>query len=164
MRDTVFQWCFYVVYLVYMKIHVATDHAGFAHKEAIKQFIREQDQDIEVIDHGAFELVATDDYPDFIIPCAEAVAEDTQSVGIIFGGSGQGEAMAANRVEGIRAVAYYGGPIEILTLSRAHNNANILSIGARFVTIEETIEAIKVWSEIPFSNDERDIRRIDKLN
>ena len=84
-------------------------------------------------------------------------------VGIIFGASGQGEAMVANRVSGVRAAVYYGGPTDILTLSRAHNNANMLSIGAMFLTIEETINAIAIWSEIPFSADERDIRRLSKF-
>jgi len=83
---------------------------------------------------------------------------------LLFGASGQGEAMVANRVPGVRAAVYYGGPTEILTLSRAHNNANLLSIGAMFVTVEESIAAISIWSEIPFSNDERDIRRLSKFN
>lgn len=145
-----------------MTIHLGSDHAGFAHKQAVKEYFLSLGQ--VVVDHGAMELNEGDDYPDFIVPAATAVSNDNDSVGIIFGGSGQGEAMAANRIEGVRAAVYYGGPIDIVTLSRAHNNANMLSIGARFISIEDTIEAIKVWSEIPFSNDERDIRRIDKLN
>ena len=71
--------------------------------------------------------------------------------------------MVANRVPGVRCAVYYGGPTDILTLSRAHNNANMLSIGAMFVSVEETISAIAIWSEIPFSNDERDIRRLTKF-
>ena len=157
-----------------MKMHLAADHAGFEHKEAVKKYLEEQG--IEVVDHGATSLDPMDDYPDFMTPAAVAVASsggvgpeliegrvsDTD-VGIIFGGSGQGEAMAANRISGIRAAVYYGGPTDILTLSRVHNNANILSIGARFVSIEETLHAIAIWSEIPFSNDERDIRRLSKF-
>jgi ribose 5-phosphate isomerase B len=118
---------------------------------------------LEVIDHGAVSLDGLDDYPDFIAPAAQAVAMNVEDVGIIFGESGQGEAMVANRVSGVRATVYYGGPVEVLTLSRGHNNANMLSIGAGFVSIEETLSAITIWSEIPFSNDERDIRRLSKF-
>lgn len=144
-----------------MKIHLATDHAGFAHKEALKEYFISQG--IEVIDHGAVTLVENDDYPDYILECAEAIADDLEnSRGIIFGGSGQGEAMCANRIGGIRAVVYYGYSDEIIKLSREHNNANILSIGARFVTPEESIKAVTLWLETPFSNEERHIRRINK--
>lgn len=145
-----------------MKIHLAADHAGFEYKEAVKAYLVEQGA--EVIDHGAVSVDPTDDYPDFMAPAAQAVAlSNGEDVGIIFGGSGQGEAMVANRVPGVRAVVYYGGPTDILTLSRAENNANILSIGARFLTLEEILEAIAIWSEIPFANDPRDIRRISKF-
>lgn len=144
-----------------MTIHLATDHAGFLHKEAVKQFLL--GRGVTVVDHGATAIDATDDYPDFVIPAAQAVANDTESRGIIFGGSGQGEAMAANRISGVRAAVYYGGAIDIVTHSRAHNDANILSLGARFLSIDEAVEAVTIWSEIPFSNDERDIRRINKF-
>lgn len=149
-----------------MRIHLATDHAGFQHKEAVKEYLLEQG--LEVIDHGAVVFDGRDDYPDFIAPAAQAVGlsggpELNTDVGIIFGASGQGEAMVANRVPGVRCAVYYGGPTDILTLSRAHNNANMLSIGAMFVSVEETISAIAIWSEIPFSNDERDIRRLTKF-
>ena len=149
-----------------MRIHLATDHAGFQHKEAVKEYL--QGQGLEVIDHGAVTLDGRDDYPDFIAPAAQAVGvsggpDMNTDVGIIFGHSGQGEAMVANRVSGVRCALYYGGPVEILTLSRAHNNANMLSIGTGFVTIEEAINAISIWSEIPFANDERDIRRLSKF-
>jgi ribose 5-phosphate isomerase B len=157
-----------------MRIHLATDHAGFQHKEAVKEYLISQG--LEVIDHGAVTFDGRDDYPDFIAPAAQAVGVSgvpmeadgrvltSTDVGIIFGASGQGEAMVANRVPGVRATVYYGGPVDILTLSRAHNNANMLSIGASFVTIEEAINAIAIWSEIPFSMDERDIRRLSKFN
>ena len=144
-----------------MIIHLATDHAGFAHKEAIKAFLIEEG--ITVVDHGARELVESDDYPDFIGPCAVAVSEDATSRGIIFGGSGQGEAMVANRVKGVRATVYYGGSTDILTLSRDHNDATILSIGARFVSVDETLEALRVWLNTPFSQDPKHIRRINKF-
>jgi ribose 5-phosphate isomerase B len=145
-----------------MKIHLAADHAGFEYKEAVKQHLVEQG--VEVIDHGAVSVDPTDDYPDFMGPAAQAVAlSNGEDVGIIFGGSGQGEAMVANRVRGVRAVVYYGGPTDILTLARAENNANILSLGARFLTLDQILEAIAIWSEIPFANDSRDIRRLSKF-
>jgi ribose 5-phosphate isomerase B len=144
-----------------MTIHIAADHAGFELKEKVKQFLAEQGHEIE--DHGAFELDKKDDYPDFIAPCAEAVANGKGSVGVIFGGSGQGEAMVANRYEGVRAAVYYGGKEEIVRLSREHNDANVLSIAARFVDEEEAIRMIKLWLSVPFSKDERHRRRISKF-
>ena len=98
-----------------MKIHLATDHAGLELKNTIRESLIEKRY--EVIDHGAFEYDALDDYPDFIFPCAKAVAADQHSKGIILGGSGQGEAMAANRIKGVRAAVFYDGPIDILKLS-----------------------------------------------
>ena len=95
-----------------MKIHLATDHAGLELKNIIKEHLENQGHD--VIDHGAHEYDALDDYPDFIFPCAKAVAADPKSRGIILGGSGQGEAMTANRVKGVRAVVFYNGPEEIV--------------------------------------------------
>lgn len=145
-----------------MKIHVATDHAGFVHKQNLVQYLNEQG--IEVIDHGALELVEGDDYPDYVTLCAQAVAADPdESMGVIFGGSGQGEAMCANRVSGIRAVVYYGGPSDIITLSREHNAANILSIGARFVSSQEAVDAVSLWLSTPFAADERHVRRLNKF-
>lgn len=146
-----------------MKIHLATDHAGFVHKEALKVFLANQSE-IEIIDHGAMNFEEGDDYPDYILPCAQAVATDPDSLGVIFGGSGQGEAMAANRVRGVRAVVYYGGPTDILTLSREHNAANILSFGARFLSPAEVIEAFQIWLATSFSQDQRHLRRIEKFN
>ncbi|PJC22454.1 MAG: ribose-5-phosphate isomerase, partial [Candidatus Yonathbacteria bacterium CG_4_9_14_0_2_um_filter_43_16] len=101
---------------------------------------------------------------DFIRPVAEAVAHDPQSRGIILGGSGQGEAMCANRVKGARAAVYYGGAVDIVVLSREHNDANILSLGARFVETEEAKEVVRVWLETPFSGAEKHARRIAKLD
>ena len=125
-----------------MKIHLATDHAGLELKEKVKLYL--SDLNYEVIDHGAYEYDALDDYPDFIFPCANAVSNDPESKGIILGGSGQGEAMAANRVKGVRAAVFYNGPDEIIKLSRQHNNANILSLGARFMAEEEMYKIIEV--------------------
>ena len=109
-----------------MIIHLATDHAGLDLKNSIKTYLL--NKGFEVKDHGAHEYAPQDDYPDFIFPCAKAVAKDIDSRGIILGGSGQGEAMAANRIKGIRAAVFYNGPQEIIKLSREHNNANILSL------------------------------------
>ena len=144
-----------------MKIHLATDHAGLELKEKVKLYL--SDLDYEVIDHGAYEYDALDDYPDFIFPCANAVSNDPESKGIILGGSGQGEAMAANRVKGVRAAVFYNGPDEIIKLSRQHNNANILSLGARFMSEEEMYKTIEVWLSTDFESG-RHQRRIDKLD
>ena len=144
-----------------MKIHLATDHAGLELKEKVKLYL--SDLDYEVIDHGAYEYDALDDYPDFIFPCANAVSNDPESKGIILGGSGQGEAMAANRFKGVRAAVFYNGPDEIIKLSRQHNNANILSLGARFMSEEEMYKIIEVWLSTDFESG-RHQRRIEKLD
>ena len=144
-----------------MKIHLATDHAGLDLKNSIKNYLLKIEYFVE--DHGAYEYDAEDDYPDFIFPCAKAVANDEESRGIILGGSGQGEAMAANRIKGVRAAVFYSGPDEIIKLSREHNNANILSVGARFISEEEIYKIINIWLEEPFGGD-RHQRRIDKLD
>ena len=144
-----------------MKIFLATDHAGFELKEFIKSHLNVLNYEVE--DCGALEMDPLDDYPDFIIPAAEKVAKDPNSRGIIMGGSGQGEAIAANRIKGIRAVVYYDGPIDIVTLSRTHNNANILSLGARFITQERAAEVIDLWLREPFEGG-RHKNRIDKLD
>ena len=144
-----------------MKIHLATDHAGLELKEKVKLYL--SDLNYEVIDHGAYEYDALDDYPDFIFPCANAVSNDPESKGIILGGSGQGEAMAANRVKGVRAAVFYNGPDEIIKLSRQHNNANILSLGARFMSEEEMYNIIEVWLSTDFESG-RHQRRIEKLD
>jgi len=145
-----------------MKIYLGTDHAGFELKEKIKTFLVGKGH--EVKDFGAFSFDPDDDYPDFIRPVAESVALDKESRGIILGGSGQGEAMAANRVSGIRATVYYGGSEEIIKLSREHNDANILSLGARFVTEDEVMGIVTLWLSLPFSGDERHQRRIKKMD
>ena len=144
-----------------MKIHLATDHAGLELKEKVKLHL--SDLNYEVIDHGAYEYDALDDYPDFIFPCANAVSNDPESKGLILGGSGQGEAMAANRVKGVRAAVFYNGPDEIIKLSRQHNNANILSLGARFMSEEEMYKIIELWLSTDFESG-RHQRRIEKLD
>ncbi len=147
-----------------MKIYIGSDHAGYELKEKLKIFLKESGH--EVTDKGAFKLDSDDDFPDFIIPVAEAVAEGPELEerrGIILGGSGEGEAMSANRIDGVRATEYYGGDPEIIKVSREHNDANILSLGARFVTEEEAEEAVRLFLETKFSGDERHIRRLKKL-
>lgn len=143
------------------KIVLATDHAGLKLKEEIKKHLMESGMEVE--DMGAYSLDPKDDYPDFIIPAAKKVAKD-QSKGIIFGASGQGEAIAANKVDGIRAALYYGKDIKIVRLSRTHNNTNILSLGAKFLTKEEAIKAVNIWLETDFSSEPRHLRRIKKIS
>ena len=162
-----------------MKIYIGTDHVGYKFKEELKKYLSDILIGHEIIDKGAFTWDADDDYPDFITPVAVAVASEEGSFGIILGGSGQGEAMCANRVKGARAVVFYGEEIpegevdisgrksidtfEIVKLAREHNNANILSIGARFVTLDEAKFACELFLKTPFSKDERHIRRINKF-
>ncbi|MDP2664861.1 MAG: RpiB/LacA/LacB family sugar-phosphate isomerase [bacterium] len=143
-------------------IYLGADHAGFELKEVIKNYLKEQGKEVE--DLGAFELNEEDDYPDFVRPVAKKVAENPeQNQGIVLGGSGQGEAIVANRFKGVRAAVYYGGDTEIVKLSRAHNNANILSLGARFLTKEQAIEAVDLWLKTPFDGGHHE-RRIQKLD
>lgn len=144
-----------------MIIHIATDHAGLDLKNSLKEYLNIKGY--EVVDHGAFEYDVRDDYPDFIFPCAKAVASDKNSKGVILGGSGQGEAMAANRIKGIRAAVYYGSEVDIPILSRRHNNSNILSIGARFVSKKEIYAILDGWLSEPFTGG-RHQRRLDKLD
>lgn len=149
-----------------MTIHLAADHAGFELKRVLIDSLEQAGH--EVVDHGAAAYDADDDYPDFITPCAEAVGSATDVMGIVIGGSGHGEAMAANRVPGVRAASFYGprggdDGYDIVRVSRMHNNANILSLGARFITEEEALEAVRIFLNTPFSEDARHVRRIAKF-
>ena len=144
-----------------MKIYIAADHAGFKLKNHLKSHLHADGYDIE--DCGAFDFEPLDDYPDFIIPAAIKVAKQQNSRGIIIGGSGQGEAMAANRIQGVRAAVYYDGPLDIIKLSRSHNNANILSLGARFLSSERAIEILNIWLAEKFEGG-RHADRINKLD
>jgi ribose 5-phosphate isomerase B len=143
------------------KICLGTDHAGYELKEHVKSYL--QSHGYEVKDFGAHSYDKEDDYPDFIIPCAQEVAK-SKCFGIIFGGSGQGEAISANKVSGVRAAVYYGFNLELVKLSKLHNNSNILSIGGRFVSNEEAIEAVKLWLSTKFQDEERHVRRIEKIS
>jgi ribose 5-phosphate isomerase B len=145
-----------------MKIVLATDHAGYEHKEALKKHLL--DQGYEVKDFGT-NSAENCDYPDFIRPAAEAVSGDPEGTrGIIFGGSGQGEAMVANRMKGVRATVYYGSVPEIIELSRVHNDANVLSIGSRFVSVDEMKRVVDQWLHTPFPAEERHVKRIKKID
>ena len=145
-----------------MRIYLASDHAGFVLKQTLFEFLKAQGHEPE--DLGPFEQNPDDDYPDFCKPLAQKVAANKGSFGIIVGLSGQGEAMAANRVRGARAAVFYGGPDELLKLSREHNDANILSLGAKFLSEDQAKAAVALWLATDFSGDERHVRRINKLD
>ncbi len=145
-----------------MVIHLATDHAGFEHKETVAVWLSMEG--FEVMDHGAKVLDPLDDFPDFIAKAAGAVSNSPEkNRAIIFGGSGQGEAMVANRFPNVRAVTYYGGEDSIPRLSRQHNDSNVLSIGARFVDINETKRVIWEWLHEEAFKEEKYKRRNNKI-
>ena len=152
----------YVIEINMRTIYIASDHAGFKLKEEMRHFL--VGEGYSIADLGPNREAPNDDYPDFIRPVAEHVAREEGAVGVVFGGSGEGEAIAANRVSGVRAVVWYGKNDRIITLSREHNDANILAIGARFVDTEEVKRAIILWLETPFSHEPRHQRRIDKID
>ncbi len=147
------------------KIYIGTDHAGFELKEKLVPFIKKLGY--EVVDCGAYILDPKDDDPNFVSSVARAVAMNPEHIkGIILGGSGQGEAIVANRFPNVRAIVYYGKPagifkkLDIIRLGREHNDSNVLSLGARFISLGSAKKAVKQWLDIPFSNAERHIRRI----
>lgn len=145
-----------------MTIYLGADHRGFKLKEKIKNWLSEWGYKYQ--DLGAFELNNLDDYPDFIFLVAEKVSQDPKNnKGIILGASGQGEAIAANKLKGVRAVVYYGGPEKIITLAREHNDSNILSLGASFLSEKTAKKAVKLWLETKFSGHLRHRRRINKI-
>lgn len=139
-----------------VKIYIAADHAGFYLKKQLIAYLKIKVYEVE--DMGAFEFNEADDYPDFIIPCAQKVADDTVSLGIVIGGSGQGEAIAANKVKGIRAAVYYGGNSQIPKLAKEHNDANILSLGARFMSGDDAKRAVTAWLDAIFEGGRHDAR------
>lgn len=161
-----------------MKVYLATDHTGLELKNKIKRELEKEGYEVE--DCGAFEYDQYDDYPDWISKAAEKVSLDSdKSRGIVLGGSGQGEAIVANKFKGVRCALFYSpalpthavniegdkstDPFEILKLSREHNDANMLSIGFRFVKDEDVLKAIKIWLETPDASAERHLRRIEKI-
>jgi len=143
-----------------MRIHLATDHAGLDFKDALTAHLI--DLGYEVVDHGAYEYDAQDDYPAFCISAAQGVAAEPDSLGIVFGGSGNGEQISANKVIGIRAALCWS--IATAQLAREHNNANICSIGARQHSQEDAFAIIDAFLQTPFSNDERHVRRINQIH
>lgn len=143
-------------------IYLATDHAGYEHKEAVKVWLK--DEGYTVKDFGAYRFDGEDDFTDFISKAAQKVSNaPLEHRAIIFGGSGQGEAMLANRFRGVRAAVYYGGPESIVTLSREHNDANVLSIGARFVDINLTKKVVWTWLHTAPLADSKYKRRNNKI-
>ena len=142
-----------------MRIHIGSDHAGLELKGALVEYLESKGHN--VIDHGPFEFDAVDDYPDFCIPAAIATVADPGSLGIVLGGSGNGEQIAANKVKGVRAALAWS--IETAQLAKEHNNANIVGIGGRMHSIAECKRIIDAFIETPFTNDERHIRRINKI-
>ncbi len=142
-------------------IYITSDHAGFELKNKIVEYLKSKKQDVE--DCGPFEYDKDDDYPDFVYPCAVKVSKDPEGKGIILGMSGNGEAIVANKAKGIRAALYYGGQEEIIKLSRRHNNANILSLGAKFLVIDEVKRAIDLWLTTEFEGGRHE-RRINKIS
>lgn len=144
------------------KILIAADHAGKEVKDLLIPFI--ESMKFEVEDLGTKKVDPQDDYPDFIHPLAKRLSEGEDALGIVLGGSGQGEAMVCNRYPGVRAAVYYGAPEEIAVLSREHNDANVLSMGARFLSHHQAKELVRAWLEASFSGDERHVRRIAKID
>ena len=145
-----------------MIIYIGGDHAGFALKRELILFLK--NFDLEVVDCGPTDYDQNDDYPDYVSKVAQKVSNDKYSKGIVIGYSGQGEAMVANRFKNVRCAVFYGGSKHILILSREHNDSNILSIGAHFVTSQESKQAVELWISTPFSNKDRHIRRIKKID
>lgn len=142
-----------------MKIYLGTDHAGFDFKENIKKFLAESGYEVE--DCGAFIFDKNDDYPDFISKTAVRVSQDPSSFGVVFGKSGAGECITANKIKGVRAVL--GFNIENAKLAREHNDANMLSLGSAFIDNELAKKILTVFLETKFTNEERHIRRINKI-
>lgn len=161
-----------------MKIAVASDHAGFHHLQELKKYLSELGH--EPVDFGPSHLNPKDDYPDFVVPAAKAVSSEQCPRGIIIGGDGQGEAMAANRLKGVRCGVFYGpvvargvvdqkgrishDPYEVVRLLRLHNNSNMLSLGARFIGVAGMKHAVRLWLETGFAKESRHVRRNAKLD
>ncbi|MGD9955600.1 MAG: ribose-5-phosphate isomerase [Candidatus Nanopelagicales bacterium] len=142
-----------------MRVHLGSDHAGFELKAVLAEHLRASGHD--VVDHGADTYEALDDYPPFCVAAAQAVVDDSGSLGIVIGGSGNGEQIAANKVQGVRAALVWS--VEIAELARQHNNANVMGIGARQHDEETAKRLVDAFLATPFSGDERHQRRIDLL-
>jgi len=143
-----------------MRIHIASDHAGLEFKGVITEHLKKQGHD--VVDHGPHTLDPQDDYPVFCIPAAQAVANEPGSLGIVLGGSGNGEQIAANKVNGIRAALVWNEATAIA--AREHNDANVMAIGGRMHKESEAITLVDLFLKTPFTNDARHIRRIKLIS
>jgi len=143
-----------------MRVHLGSDHAGLELKEHLLGWLRDNGHD--PVDHGPFVYDAVDDYPVFCLRAAEGVAKDPGSVGVVIGGSGNGEQIAANKVEGIRAALVWNADIAVL--AREHNDANVISIGGRMHSVEDMTHFVDMFIRTPFSGDERHQRRIDMMS
>ncbi|MDP8907971.1 MAG: ribose-5-phosphate isomerase [Chloroflexota bacterium] len=143
-----------------MRVHLGSDHAGFDLKAHLTSWL--ESERYEVVDHGPVELDPVDDYPPFVLRAAIAVVNDRGSLGIVIGGSGNGEQIAANKVEGVRAALAWSE--ETAGLSREHNDANVLSVGARMHTLDEATRLVARFLTTPFSGDPRHQRRIDMIS
>lgn len=142
-----------------MRIHIAADHAGYELKQLLIEGLGAVGH--EVVDHGAFDYDPLDDYPAFCFSAGEAVVADPGSLGIVLGGSGNGEQIAANKVKGVRAALAWN--VETAKLGRAHNNANVISVGWRQHGLDEALEIIQAFLDEPFTAEDRHERRIAQL-
>jgi ribose 5-phosphate isomerase B len=142
-----------------MRVHLGSDHAGLDLKEHLLGWLR--DQGHEPVDHGPFVFDAEDDYPVFCLRTAEGVVADPGSMGIVIGGSGNGEQIAANEVKGVRAALVWSD--ETASLAREHNDANVISVGARMHTVEEMTRFVDIFLSTAFTGEERHVRRLAQL-
>lgn len=142
-----------------MRVHVATDHAGFEFVQRLAEHLRGAGH--EVVDHGPTSYEPLDDYPSFCIAAGEAVVADPGSLGVVVGGSGNGEQIAANKVVGVRAALAWSP--ETARLARQHNDANVVAVGARQHSLEEALALVDAFLAEPFSGDERHARRIGQV-
>lgn len=143
-----------------MRVHLGCDHAGFEFKNLLAEHLTANGH--EVVDHGAHEYDALDDYPPFCVAAAQAVVADEGSLGVVMGGSGNGEQIAANKVVGVRAALAWS--VETASLARQHNNANVIGLGARMHSTEDAFAIVDAFLATPFSGDERHQRRIDLVS
>ena len=146
-----------------MRVHIGSDHAGLELKDHLMGWLAEQGH--EVVDHGPFFLDPLDDYPVFCLRAAEGVAGDRaqgrDSLGVVIGGSGNGEQMAANKVDGVRAALVWSE--ETAVLAREHNDANVISVGGRMHSLDDMTRFVEVFLQTPFPGEERHVRRIGQL-
>jgi ribose 5-phosphate isomerase B len=142
-----------------MRLHIASDHAGYELKRHLETWLSGAGH--EVVDHGASEYDANDDYPPYCLRAADAVTRDPGSLGIVVGGSGNGEQMAANKVAEVRAALVWSE--QTARLAREHNDANVVAVGARMHSVEEAIRLVEAFVSTPYSGDPRHTRRIEML-